>query len=198
MAKEQNSDRDNRQMISDYDQCPSKEEKDSGESSGSIVNTQTGNVTTENGMKEHENKEDAESYVKSVMSQSVVTVAASNGIGPSANPIQALVTRTGRKRHLSMPNVNESNVKKVKSSEVSNIENTDSEKFNSEKSDSETSGSEKSKQERVTLRVRRNILPNKERLKTTTGKDKKTLNKNDGGNEPSAKPKQISLRKTNQ
>ena len=51
------------------------------------------------------------------------------------------------------------------------------------------SGSEKSRQERVTLRVRRNILPNKERLKTTKGKDKMTLNKNDGGNEPSAKPK---------
>ena len=62
-------------------------------------------------------------------------------------------------------------------------------KINSERFDSEASGSEKSKQERVTLRVRRNILPNKERLKTTKGKDKTTLNKNEGGNEPSAKPK---------
>ena len=65
-------------------------------------------------MKEHENEEEAESYVASVMSQNVVTVAASNDIGPSANPLPSLVkpAKTGRKRHLSISNANESNVKK--------------------------------------------------------------------------------------
>ena len=64
-------------------------------------------------------------------------------------------------------------------------EDCDSEQGKSNKGEDNTENKQSdeggSKQERVTLRVRRSILPNKERLKVTKGKDKKMCNKAEGG-----------------
>lgn len=140
-----------------------------------------------------ENSEEAENYVRNVMRQNVVTVSASSDIIPSSQPLQPLQpletpVRTGKKRHLSMPNIQESKIKKVKANEESDSENKRKDKGRDNSENKHCDG-EESKQERVTLRVRRSILPNKERLKVTKGKDKKACSRTEGGNWPQNKSK---------
>ena len=130
-----------------------------------------------------ENAEEAESYVKNVMQQNVVAVSALSGVTISSQPLPALETpvRIGKKRHLSLPNIQETKMKKVKADK-----DCDSEQGKISLGEDSTENKQidegVSKQERVTLRVRRSILPNKERLKVTKGKDKKMCNKTEGGN----------------
>ena len=137
-----------------------------------------------------ENAEEAESYVKNVMQQNVVAVSALSGVALSSQPLPALETpvRIGKKRHLSLPNIQESKMKKVKADK-----DCDSEQGKISLGEDSTENKQidegVSKQERVTLRVRKSILPNKERLKVTKGKDKKISNKAEGGNVTQTKPR---------
>lgn len=130
---------------------------------------QTSNSESGNKLK---TTEEAESYVKSVMSQYVPLVANNDDLTLSSQTLHTLITpvRTGRKRHLSLPNVNESNVKKVKSSEDSDGCSTTS--------------------ERVTAKAKRNILSKEEKLKQTKGKDKLDKSRQDGEKDCSNKSKQ--------
>lgn len=130
---------------------------------------QTSNSESGNKLK---TTEEAESYVKSVMSQYVPLVANNDDLTLSSQTLHTLITpvRTGRKRHLSLPNVNESNVKKVKSSEDSDGCSTTS--------------------ERVTAKAKRNILSKEEKLKQTKGKDKLDKSRKDGEKDCSNKSKQ--------
>ena len=119
------------------------------------------------------------------MSQNVVKIRNSSDEGISSQQLQQLVTpaKTGRKRHLSLPNINGSNVKKAKGNEDSdnehmnkrNLSESESEKHEPKKGNEETT-----KQERVTLRVRRSIIP-KDRLKNTKSREKKVNSKNEDG-----------------
>ena len=161
MTKEK-SEKDNANLTSDYTKCKSE-----GKTVKELVI-----INSEHEMNDLETAEEAENYVKSVMAQTLVKATTNNDSIPSSHPLQPLITpvRTGRKRHLSLPNINETNVKKVKS--------------NSPIGEPEANNSNK---ERVTLKVRRSILPNRERLKTTKGRDRKVVNRNDRGNESQAK-----------
>ena len=99
-------------------QCPSNTESQSAESQ---TNTMKIAITEKdkNGRKEvnpSKNDYKAENYVKNVMPQNVVKIRNSSDEGISSQPLQHLVTRakTGRKRHLSLPNINDSNVEQLK------------------------------------------------------------------------------------
>ena len=104
--------------------------------------------------------EEADNYIKNVMVQNVSAVTNSDNSDnpiPSTQPLHTLTTpvRTGRKRHLSLPNINESKGKKVKSSEQLDTE-----------TDNGTS-------KRVTLKVKRNILSEEDPTKQIKRKGKK-------------------------
>ena len=108
--------------------------------------------------------EEADNYIKNVMVQNVSAVTNSDNSDnpiPSTQPLHTLTTpeRTGRKRHLSLPNINESKVKKVKSSEQLDTE-----------TDNGTS-------KRVTLKVKRNILSEEDPPKRIIRKGKKKKKK---------------------
>ena len=63
-----------------------------------------------------ENAGEAENYVKNVMQQNVVAVSALSSVTISSQPLPPLETRVrnGKKRHLSLPSIQESKMKKVK------------------------------------------------------------------------------------
>ena len=136
-----------------------------------------------------ENAEEAESYLKNVMQQNVVAVSALSGVTLSSQPLPALETpvRIGKKRHLSLPNIQESKMKKVKADKDCNSEQGKI-SLGEDSTENKQIDEGVSKQERVTLRVRRSILPNKERLKVTKGKDN-MCNKAEGGNVTQTKPR---------
>ena len=120
--------------------------------------------------------EEADNYIKNVMVQNVTAVTnidnSDNPI-PSTQPLHTLTNpvRTGRKRHLSLPNINESKVKTVKSSEQLDTE-----------TDNGTS-------KRVTLKAKRNILSEDDLPKQIKRKGKKQKNENERNSDELKKAK---------